>query len=75
MYLLIIGFLLVLMKFMDIGPVADWSWWAVLSPFILIIIWWEVIEKVFKLREKREEAKLAMEKKERLDRMMGRGKK
>jgi small Trp-rich protein len=72
MYLLIIGFLLVLMKFMDFGPPADWSWWVILSPFIVIIIWWEVIEKIFKLREKREEAKLAQEKKERLDRMMGR---
>ena len=72
MYLLIIGFLLVLMKFLDFGPASDWSWWVVLSPFILIIIWWEVIEKIFKLREKREEAKLAREKKERLDRMLGR---
>lgn len=72
MYLLIIGFLLVIMKFMEFGPVATWSWWAVLSPFIAIIIWWEVIEKVFKLRQKREAAQLEREKKERLDRMMGR---
>lgn len=71
MYLLIIGFLLVLLKFMDINPVANWSWWVVLSPFFIILFWWEVIERVFKLREKREAAKLVAERKERQDRLMG----
>lgn len=71
MYLLIIGFLLVLLKFMDINPVASWSWWVVLSPFFIILFWWEVIERVFKLREKREAAKLVAERKERQDRLMG----
>jgi len=64
--------LLVLMKFMEFGPPATWSWWIILSPFIAILIWWEVIEKVFKLRQKREAAQLEKEKKDRLDRMMGR---
>lgn len=72
MYLLIIGFLLVIMKFLEFGPVAEWSWWIILSPFIAIIIWWEVIEKIFKLRQKREIAQAEREKKERLDRLMGR---
>jgi len=72
MYLLVIGFLLVIMKFMEFGPVAGWSWWIVLSPFAIIIFWWEVIERVFKLREKREAAQLAKDRKERADRLMGR---
>lgn len=71
MYLLIIGFLLVLLKFMDISPVSGWSWWVVLSPFFIILFWWEVIERFFKLREKREAAKLVAERKERQDRLMG----
>ena len=71
MYMLILGFLFVLLKFMDINPVANWSWWVVLSPFFLILFWWEVIERVFKLREKREAAKLVEERKERIDRLMG----
>ena len=62
------------MKFMEFGPVANWSWWVVLSPFIAILIWWEVIERVFKLREKREAAKLASDKKDRMDRIMGKKK-
>jgi small Trp-rich protein len=71
MYMLILGFIFVLLKFMDINPVAGWSWWLVLSPFFLILFWWEVIERIFKLREKREAAKLVQEKKERIDRLMG----
>jgi small Trp-rich protein len=71
MYLLIIGFLFVLLKFMEINPVSNWSWWIVLSPFFIILFWWEVIERVFKLREKREAAKLVAERKERQDRLMG----
>lgn len=72
MYLLVIGFLLVIMKFMEFGPVGNWSWWIVLSPFVIIIFWWEVIERVFKLREKREAAQLVKDRKERADRLMGR---
>lgn len=72
MYVLLIGFLLVLMKFMEVGPVAAWPWWVVLSPFIAVLFWWEVIERVFKLREKREAAQLVKDRKERSDRLMGR---
>lgn len=28
------------MKYMEIGPVAAWSWLWVLSPFALAIAWW-----------------------------------
>lgn len=40
MYLLGIGIILLVMKYMEIGPVAMWSWWAVLSPFALAVAWW-----------------------------------
>ncbi len=40
MYLLGIGIVLLLMKYLAIGPVAGWSWWLVLSPFALAVIWW-----------------------------------
>ncbi len=33
MYTLALGILLVLLKYLEIGPVATWSWWWVLSPF------------------------------------------
>jgi small Trp-rich protein len=40
MYLVILGALLLLMKATDFGPVASWSWWIVLAPFVGAIIWW-----------------------------------
>ena len=40
MYLLGIGIILLVMKYMEMGPVAAWSWWIVLSPFGLAVAWW-----------------------------------
>jgi small Trp-rich protein len=35
-----IGTLLVLMKWLEFGPVGGWSWIAVLTPFGLALAWW-----------------------------------
>ena len=40
MYLLGIGLVLIVLKFMEIGPVATWDWWWVLSPLALAVAWW-----------------------------------
>ena len=40
MYLLGLGIVLLLMKYLEIGAPAEWSWWVVLSPFALAAIWW-----------------------------------
>jgi small Trp-rich protein len=40
MYLLLLGIVLLAMKYLEIGPVAEWSWWAVLSPLGLAVAWW-----------------------------------
>ena len=40
MLLLGVGILLLAMKYLEIGPVADWSWWVVLAPFALATVWW-----------------------------------
>ena len=40
MYLVGLGLVLLLMKYMEMGPVAAWSWLWVLSPFGLAIAWW-----------------------------------
>jgi len=74
MWMLVIGFLLVLLKFADLNPVANWPWWVVLMPFALIVFWWEVIEKVFGLRAKREQKALEQERKERAERLYGKKK-
>ena len=40
MYLLGIGIVLVLLKYLEIGPIAAWSCWWVLAPFALTALWW-----------------------------------
>ena len=40
MYLLGLGLLLLALKLLYVDPVAAWSWWAVLSPFALAVVWW-----------------------------------
>ena len=40
MYALLLGILLIHLKYLEIGPVANWSWWWVLSPFAVAAAWW-----------------------------------
>ena len=40
MFFVVLGCLLLLMKYFEFGPVAAWSWWIVLAPFGLAILWW-----------------------------------
>lgn len=40
MYLLGIGLVMLALKYLEIEPVAEWSWWIVLAPFGLAILWW-----------------------------------
>ena len=45
MYFLLLGIVGLLLKYLEIGPVATWSWWIVLSPFALAAIWWSIADK------------------------------
>lgn len=40
MYLLLIGILGLALKYLEVEPVAAWSWWLVLLPFALAVAWW-----------------------------------
>ena len=40
MYLLVIGLLLATLKYLELGPFSDLSWWWVLTPFGLAVVWW-----------------------------------
>ena len=40
MLLLGLGLILMALKYLEIGPVAAWDWWVVLSPFALAVAWW-----------------------------------
>jgi small Trp-rich protein len=40
MAFLLLGLALLGMKVAEFGPVAAWSWWVVLAPFGLAVLWW-----------------------------------
>ncbi len=40
MYFLGIGCLLLILKVLELGPVAQLSWWWVMLPFALAVVWW-----------------------------------
>ena len=40
MFFVVLGCLLLGMKYFEFGPVTGWSWWIVLAPFGLAVLWW-----------------------------------
>lgn len=45
MVLLWLGVALVLLKALEFAPLADVSWWWVLSPLAIAALWFEVLER------------------------------
>lgn len=66
MYLLLIGLVLLLLKYQQIGWVADWSWWWVLSPFALTVAWWSWADSSGYTKRKTVE-KMEQKKRERIE--------
>ena len=55
-----LGVLALVLKWLEIGPVAQWSWWAVLSPFLAAVVWWAFSDAMgftARARQKREDAR------------------
>ena len=40
MLFLLIGVVGIVLKYLEIGPFATLSWWIVLIPFALAVLWW-----------------------------------
>ncbi len=40
MWMLMIALLLTVLKLLEIGPMAQWSWWWLLLPYGLTAVWW-----------------------------------
>ena len=63
MAFMILGIVLLVLKMTEIGPVATWSWWWVLLPFVLATVWWAFADSTgltkARAMRKMEERKLA----------------
>ena len=44
MYLLALGILGLALKYLQIGPVANFSWGLVMLPFALAVVWWALAD-------------------------------
>lgn len=40
MWMLLIALLLTLLKYLEVGPLAELSWWWLLLPYGLTVAWW-----------------------------------
>lgn len=69
MAFLLLGLALLAMKFTEFGPVATWSWWVVLTPFGLAVVWWAWADSTG-LTQRRAIAKMERRKSERRQRDM-----
>lgn len=69
MPMVIIGVLLLVAKMAEFGPTADWSWWIVLAPFGLAVVWWQVSDSIG-LTQRRAMDKMDERKKQRRERAL-----
>ena len=53
MYLVWLATVLIVMKWLEIGPATSLSWWWVLAPLAVALAWFEGLEKLFG-RDRRE---------------------
>ena len=54
MFLVWLGVVMMLAKWLEIGPVAQLDWWWVLLPFVLAFVWFEFLEKLLGLGSKQQ---------------------
>jgi small Trp-rich protein len=74
MWMLWLGLIFLILKLLDIAPVADWSWWWVCLPLIGAFIWFELFEKRLGLDKKQAFDELQKAKEERIRKTMERDK-
>lgn len=67
-----IGVVLLLMKCFEVGPVGHWSWWIVLIPFGIALLWFEVIEPYFGLDKKKAHDEIEKVREERIKKQLER---
>jgi small Trp-rich protein len=67
MPVLVIGVLLLILRFMEVGPFAKLSWLWVILPFVLVFIWWEIVVPLLRLDKAKEHEDFEREKKARME--------
>ncbi len=69
MAFLILGIVLLVLKFFEFGWVAGWPWWVVLAPFGLAVLWWAIADSIG-LTQRRAMQKMEKRKTDRRERQL-----
>ena len=64
---LLIGLALAALKYFEVGPFAKLSWLWVALPFVMVVIWWEILIPLMGLDKDKEHAEFEKQKKARMD--------
>ena len=65
-FVVLVGVVLVLLKYMEVGSFGKLSWWWVSVPFIIVVIIWEVLTPMFGWDKKKEHEDAEREKQKRI---------
>lgn len=60
------GLLLIVLKWFELGPMASWSWWAILAPLAIAFIWFEVLEPLLGFDKRRAHDEFAQTREKRI---------
>ena len=66
MLFLMLGIVLVALKYLEFGAIGMWSWWVVLAPFGLAVAWWAWADATGYTKKKAME-KMEQRKQDRID--------
>ena len=56
-----------ILRYLEIGPVADLSWWWIGGLFLLAFLWFEYFERIFGLDKRRAHEALEKARQERVE--------
>ncbi len=65
MWILLVAIALLGLKLGKVGPFATLSWWWILLPLAAVFLWWEIIDPMFGVSQRREMSKIDERKAER----------
>lgn len=64
-----LGVLLLVLRGFEVEPVAQWSWWLVLVPFLCALLWFEVLEPFGFVRKRDTADEFARSRRKRIEAM------
>lgn len=60
-----------ILRYFEIGPFAELSWWWIAGLFMVAFIWFEFIERILGLDKKKAHAQMEKARKKRVDQTFG----